>query len=423
MQTVIVVGAGLAGLAAARQLSQWGMRVTVLEARDRIGGRVQTLHDPRFPIPVELGAEFVHGKAPEIWDIIESQNLVAGSLEGDDWCSQDSVLQKCNDFWPRWEQVARQIKRGKTYPDLSFDQFINGLKVDEETKRAATEFVEGFNAARADRISMQYLAQAQDTADRVKADTQFRIFAGLDSIVNWMRRFEPGLVDVHLNTTVHEIEWKSGYVRVDQFEADRAIITLPLGVLQSGSVRFIPELKEKDSAARALVMGHVVKVILSFQSRFWEERGLTHASFIHARGEKVPTWWTTRPVAAPILVGWAGGPPAEALAFKGEDYIVNAAVESLANALKMSLSSLESQLIAAIAADWQTDPFSRGAYSYIPVGAITAPLILAEPVANTLFFAGEATNSEGISSTMHGAIASGYRAAEEIFEYELRHAA
>src|SRR6185437_13314519 len=122
-----------------------------------------------------------------------------------------------------------------------------GLKVDEETKRAATEFVEGFNAARADRISMQYLAQAQDTADRVKADTQFLIFAGLDSIVNWMRRFEPGLVDVHLNTTVHEIEWKSGYVRVDQFEADRAIITLPLGVLQSGSVRFIPELKEKDS--------------------------------------------------------------------------------------------------------------------------------------------------------------------------------
>jgi monoamine oxidase len=423
MQSVIVVGAGLAGLAAARRLSQWGVQVTVLEARNRIGGRVHTLRDPRFPMPVELGAEFVHGKPPEMWEVIQTENLLAGSLEGDNWCSENQVLKKCNDFWRKWERVAAQIKRGKSYPDRSFDEFINGLNVDAETKRAATEFVEGFNAARADLISLQYLAHAQDCADRVSADTQFRVFAGLDRIVQWLGHMDPKLVEIRLNTPVHEIEWKPGSVRVDQFVADCAIITLPLGVLQAGSVRFIPELKDKQSAARDLVMGHVVKAILCFRSPFWEERGLTQPSFIHARGEKFPTWWTTRPLATPILVGWAGGPPAEALAFKSEDFILNAALQSLANALKTTSKSVEARLRAAVVADWQTDPFSQGAYSYVPIGSITAPMALAEPVANTLFFAGEATNSEGNSSTMHGAIATGYRAAEELFHYQRRRVA
>ena len=422
MQSAIVVGAGLAGLAAARRLSQFGTQVAILEARDRIGGQVHTLRSPQFPIPIELGAEFVHGRPREMWDIIRSENLTAGSLEGDDWCSQDRVLKKCNDFWPRWEQVARHIKQGKSYPDRSFNEFINDLKIDEETRQTALEFVEGFNAARSELISLQYVADSQGS-DRITADSQFRVFAGLDRLVQALSEFDRKLVEVHLGTTVREIEWKPGRVRVDEFVADRAIVTLPLGVLQADIVRFIPELPEKKAAALELVMGHVVKVVLCFHSQFWEERGLTGASFIHARGEKIPTWWTTRPIAAPILVGWAGGPPAEALAFKSEAYILDAAIHSLSHALKISPRGLEARIRAAAVVDWQTDPFSRGAYSYIPVGAITAPMRLAEPVANTLFFAGEATNSEGSSATMHGAIATGYRAAEELLGGQRRRAA
>src|SRR5438128_2041929 len=105
MQSVLVIGAGVAGLAAAGRLANAGFHVTILEARDRIGGRIHTLRDPRLPIPVELGAEFVHGKPKEIWDIVRRENLVVGSLEGDDWCSENHKLKKCNDFWPRWEKV------------------------------------------------------------------------------------------------------------------------------------------------------------------------------------------------------------------------------------------------------------------------------------------------------------------------------
>src|SRR5947207_7221695 len=117
MQSVLIIGAGVAGLAAARQLAKAGVQVTILEARNRIGGRVHTIRDPRLPIPVELGAEFMHGTPKELWNIVREENLMLGSLEGDNWCSENHSLQKCNDFWPRWEKVAKQLKRGKSYPD------------------------------------------------------------------------------------------------------------------------------------------------------------------------------------------------------------------------------------------------------------------------------------------------------------------
>jgi monoamine oxidase len=414
MESVLVIGAGLSGLAAARRLADAGLRVTILEARDRIGGRVHTIRDPGVPIPIELGAEFLHGKPPELWNIVQKEHLVVGSLEGDDWCSHDGSLKKCRDFWPRWEKVAGMLKRGKTYPDRTFGEFIDTAKVDPETKRVALEFVEGFNAAPAESISVQYLGNAQETSDRIAGDTQFRVFRGLDTIVRYLSRFDPNQVRIHLNTAIDEIDWRPGSVRAGGFEADAAVITLPLGVLQSGVVRFSPALKDKDVAARQLAMGHVVKIVLSFRSSFWEERGLTNLSFLHARGESFPTWWTTRPIAAPILVGWAAGPPAEGLAGRGSGDIFQIAVRSLAKVLKIDPRGLERRVDAAFIADWQADPFSRGAYSYVPVGAITAAIALAEPVAGTLFFAGEATNSDGNSGTMHGALDTGYRAASEL---------
>ena len=82
MQSVLIIGAGAAGLAAAQRLARAGVRVTILEARERLGGRIHTLRDPRLPIPVELGAEFVHGKPDELWNIIRAENLLIGSLEG-----------------------------------------------------------------------------------------------------------------------------------------------------------------------------------------------------------------------------------------------------------------------------------------------------------------------------------------------------
>jgi monoamine oxidase len=423
VRSVIIVGGGVAGLAAAQRLAPTDVKITILEARDRLGGRIHTLRDRRLPVPVELGAEFVHGKPDEIWNIIRAENLTMGSLEGDNWCSENHVLKKCNNFWPRWNGVARLLKRGRSYPDRSFSEFLETFQLDDETKQSATEFVEGFNAARADLISLQHLSISQEASDRISGHTPYRIFSGYDQVVRSLSSFEEMRVDIRLHTVVDEIEWRPGHVRVNEFEADHAIITLPLGVLQARAVRFVPDLEEKRTAAKEMVMGHVVKAILCFQEPFWEERGITNLSFLHARGEKFPTWWTTRPIVTPILIGWAGGPPAEELSFKSDDAIRSAAIRSLANALKMRPSNLETQVTASFLYDWQTDPLSLGAYSYVPVGAITAPIRLAEPVADTLFFAGEATDGDGHSATVHGAIRTGYRAADELLSSIQRQAA
>jgi monoamine oxidase len=424
MQSVLIIGAGVAGLAAAQRLAEAGIKVTILEARGRVGGRIDTLRDRRLPMPVDLGAEFVHGKPDEIWSIVAGENLVMGSVEGDNWCAENHILRKCNDFGSRWKAVAQQVKKnGKGYPDRSFSEFIETLSFDEETKQSATEFVEGFNAARAEGISLQHLSISREASDSISGDMPYRILFGYDQIVRALSDFDPAAVDIRLNTVVDEIEWRPGHVRANEYEADRAIITLPLGVLQAQAVRFTPDLPEKRIAAQEMVMGQVVKAILCFKSAFWEERGLTNLSFLHARGQTFPTWWTTRPVATPILIGWAGGPPAEALSFKSEDAILSAATTSLANALKMRPASLELRISAAFVRDWQADPFSLGAYSYVPTGAITAPLRLGDPVADTMFFAGEATNADGHSATVHGAIATGYRAAGELLNSLRRKAA
>ena len=213
------------------------------------------------------------------------------------------------------------------------------------------------------------------------------------------------------------------------FVSSKALLTLPLGVLQAkadetGAVRFAPELPPaKQKAINHLATGKVIRLTLRFRERFWEElhppnsrnsKTLDQLQFLMTEDEWFPTWWTTLPQKLPIMTGWAPFHAAERLSGQDRSFIVEKAVSSLSNVLTIKSQRLEDSLEAAYFPDWQSDPFSQGAYSYVKVGGNLAQQELGAPLENTLFFAGEATDVTGHNGTVHGAIASGHRAAREI---------
>lgn len=437
---VLIIGAGAAGLAAARELSVAGLTVIVLEARDRIGGRINTHRDPSSPIPIELGAEFIHGKPAELLEIVDAAHLLLCDGTERHWYLQAGRLMKSGRFWARLNEIFDEMKQVGP-ADCSFQEFLERLPDDDETQEAkavAIKYVQGFHAARTEHIGVHGLNRANEAAESIDGDSSFRILSGYDRLIQWLcdEARKRGTV-LQLNTIVKELRWRANYVEgicgddeKRQFMASRCVVTLPVGVLQArsgqfGAVQFLPPLPSAHhDAINSLAMGQVVKINLRFHDRFWENLELPFESgrenlwdlgFIYAAEASIPTWWTTLPVRAPILVGWIGGPKAEEILTHDETFILDQAVESLAAVLPVSPSRVRDHLAASYIHDWHSDPFARGGYSYLPVGGVAAQQVLSRPTGDTLFFAGEAL-SDGHIGTVHGAVISGVRCAKQIIK-------
>ncbi len=439
---VIVVGAGAAGICAALDLQKAGLEVIILEARDRIGGRIFTLQDAKLGTPIELGAEFIHGCPPELWSLLNAHKVSTYEVDGDNWCVEDGLLGTC-DFFADVDEILRKMDdRG---PDQSFLEFLK--KYDSRSKnhrrqeRAeawAKSYVTGFNAADPALVSVHWLVQEMRAEEKIEGSRAFRAEQGYSALIKiFEQELANSKIEVQKNTIVEAIHWGPAHVEVvarssndvARFSANRVLITVPLGVLQArsgenGAIQFTPELpRSKQEAIRAVLMGSVIRVTLRFRERFWESLPLMRAensktmdrmSFLFSHDDWFPTWWTLMPKKSPILIGWAPFRCAQRLAGKNEAFVVEQAINALHRLLGLSALQLQSLLEHAYVNDWQSDPFSRGAYSYGKVGESHAQARLARSVAETLFFAGEATDIEGNNGTVHGAMASGLRAAAEI---------
>ena len=419
---VVVIGAGMAGLTAARALAEAGLKVLVIEAQDRIGGRILTRHVGEEAI--ELGAEFVHGRPPELWALIDEAGLETYERDGAQVCFEDGALDDCGD---EMSEVFAPLEKLKDFdgPDVSFAEYLDREQVPAEERGRMIGYVEGFNAADHREVSAASLGAQQKAEDASDGDRTYRLRGGYDQLPQYLvRRIVEYGGRVMTGTPVKEIRWEAGRVEVitdaGSFFAPRAVVTLPLGVLQKGDVVFSPEPGLVVEAAGRLRMGQPRRFTLLFRERFWErltpQPALKELSFLFAFSEMPPVWWTAHPEASHSITGWVGGPRSAGLAGIGSEELGQRACGTLARIFGLEETRVRELLVGCYTHDWRADRFALGAYSYVAKGGLAASGQMAAPVAETLFFSGEHTDVTGHWGTVHAAIRSGLRAAAQVLD-------
>lgn len=434
----IIIGAGVAGLACASRLRGAGARIVVLEARDRIGGRILTERAPDLDAPIELGAEFVHGDAEPLRDVASQFHLPRVDMTGTRFAYAHGRLRPDRDFWPRLDRVARPLNANGTN-DRSFADALaaNHRSLSPADRAFATQYVEGYHAADTNLISEQALADGGFPEGDEHEQRIGRVLTGYGPMTERLG----GAVrpQIRLGCVASRIAWKDGRVDVTFLDSSKhkaqtisgqtVVVTVPLGVLAApadapGAIAIDPPVASHARAVELMAMGTVVKLVLHFDHAFWREeklaerlgvKRLDQMSFIQSSGKlEFPVWWSMYPIDAPLLIAWRGGPVATEMSRLPIREQERRAIASLAEIFAIKPASLRRRLVATFNHDWINDPFSRGVYSYSRVGGANACVMLSRPVHDTIWFAGEAADRLGRTGTVHGAIGSGWRAADEI---------
>jgi monoamine oxidase len=425
-RSVIVLGAGAAGLAAGRALVRAGLRVTVVEARSRWGGRVDTRRDPRLGVAVEGGAEFVHGKPPLVARLAREGRVTLREIDGLVVALDRGRFRRADRAFERMERLLELGEGEGPFSEvLGRREARRAPRLERELARG---FVTGYYLAdprRQGRASLRAMTEAEEA---IEADRAYRAVQGQSALLAPLARAVERGALLRLGTRASEVRWRPGAVELHAsgpagaplaaLRAERLVCTLPVGLFASGAVRFTPDVRAQRQAAARLEMGPVVKVLLRFRRRFWAERGgaapaWPDLAFALAPAMPVQTFWTLQPLETPVLVGWAGGPHATRLSGRAPRAVIGAALATLARGFGRPRAALEDLLDGAEVIDWRADPLAGGGYAVFPPGAAGVPEVLARPVEGTLFFAGEATVL-GAAGTVHGAVESGERAARQV---------
>ncbi len=419
---VLIIGAGMAGLTAARTLAEAGRRVLVLEAQHRIGGRILTRHIGNEAL--ELGAEFIHGHPPELWALIEEAGLTAREHGGAQIYFHNGTLGNSGREVNHAFQLLEDLKDFHG-PDISFAEYLDQKRLSPPERSAIIGYVEGFNAADHRQVSAAALGVQQKAEDTIHSNRLYHLLGGYDQLPQYLaNRIAEYGGSLRLDEPVREVHWQPGHVEAlaasGSFNARQAIFAIPLGVLQSNRILITPRPDATLAAAAKLRMGNARRFTLLFRERFWAtlapQPALAELSFLFAFDQMPPVWWTPYPESSNSITGWVGGPRSAALETLDASELGREACITLARIFDMNADLVQQQLLGCYTHDWQNDPFALGAYSYVATGGLDASRQMSEPVADTLYFAGEHTDITGQWGTVHAAIRSGLRAAAQILD-------
>ncbi len=413
---VIIVGAGAAGLAAAARLSEHEIPSVILEAADRVGGRIYT-QVFTSGLPVELGAEFVHGLPPQSMQLIHRAGLAHMEWKGKDFLVTGGRYRTVESLWDEVDNLnsslAKSTRRSKQ--DISWGDALDQSRYAQAKKQKlafARNFMEGFHGADPSKLSMRSLKQMDRYSEKIDSDRAFLILGGYQSLLAVMGPPPK----IRFQTKVNKIEWKNREVKISAEnpggaieESCRAvIITVPLPVLSK--LEFVPALEEKKKAISGLAMGEVTKITFEFSESFWREE----TRLINSPGADFSTWWTQSPIRSPQIVAWAGNRVTQSFAGFSDEQIVDRALDSAASIFKIDRKKLKSNFVRANYHNWSQDPHSQGSYSYVTAGGLPSQKKLAQPIEKTLYFAGEACHWLGNHATVDGAIETGIWAADSL---------
>jgi monoamine oxidase len=424
MDKVIVVGAGAAGLMAARLLSARGQHVTILESRGRTGGRIFTSTDGSFSAPIDNGAEFVHGEPPLLMSIVKEAGVKLRKGNGKMWYVRDGRVAEEGPFEEGWSEFMNLLN--KLEVDMPIAEFLNTrFKSDlhKNLRESVNRFVQGFDAADPSKASAFSLRDEWSEAD--DAITGQHMEGGYSQVIQFLEKecVKQG-VQFHLTSQVHKIHWQPGRVVVStntrEFEGRTCVVTIPPAVLTRNTIEWSPRPNEHLTALSKIETGGVVKFLLEFKDLLWEPPGRDairlfpkmHFLFSDAT---VPTWWSQRPSSMPLLTGWLSGPATQGLA-KPEHELMHEGIRSLAYIFGTHEDEIVKRLRASKVINWVNDPFAMGAYAYRTVGIQSTLEFLHQSISQTIFFAGEAYNTGEEMGTVEAALASGKATAYKVFE-------
>jgi len=403
---------------AAYELARAGKRVTVLEARDRCGGRIYPLPAQEFGYPAEGGAEFVHGAAPVTRALMREAQISLLPRGGTRWSARSGKLLPDETSVPlvgRFYQALSEVKA-----DLPIAEFLETHFADrryDAMRRSIIRTVEGYDAAdprRASTLALRDEWMARDDGPHGRIAKGYG--ALIDYLLSECRRHSAMF---HLGAAVTAIDEAGGGIAARcgygaAFEADAVILTVPPPLLSE--IALPSAARDRAAAAAEIGFGNVVKILFRFATKWWADhrgRNLADLSFLISDAT-VPTWWTQYPDGYPVLTGWLAGPKADRVSSLNETELIDMGLASLAEIFDLSPDRIRRDLVASRAVNWGTEPFARGAYSYATPRTRDAQSVLRKPNGDAIFFSGEALYAGPVMGTVEAALASGQETAQTI---------